>query len=146
MTEHGAGLILYRRAPGRLKAPEYLILLSTWGKSWSVPKGHKEQGEDSLLTALRETEEETGIGSDRIQIIDGFDQIVEYKLRRPTRKCPEGVKRVRLFLAKTPYSTQVTLGREHANYLWRNYTGACVALPSEFKEALTLAEGLARKN
>lgn len=144
--EHGAGLLLYRKQPGLRKAPEYLLLLSKWGKSWSVPKGHREPNEEPLVTALRETEEETGIGGEVIQIIDGFERVVEYKLPKRTRKCPDGVKRVRLFLAKTAYDTKVNLGREHINFLWRPLLGASIALPAEFAEILAEADVLARKN
>ena len=60
-----AGLVLYRRAPGRLE-----IFLAHpggpfWHKrdlgAWTIPKGVAEDGEDILAAACREFEEETGI-------------------------------------------------------------------------------------
>ncbi len=37
--------------------------------SWSLPKGHQEDGEESLQTAIREIEEETGIPKDALNLI-----------------------------------------------------------------------------
>ncbi len=60
-----AGLLLYRRVPGRLK----IFLAHPGGPfwhqrdagAWTIPKGAAEAGEDTLAAACREFEEETGI-------------------------------------------------------------------------------------
>ena len=38
-----------------------ILVISQHGTSWSLPKGHIEQGEDSLGASKREIEEESGI-------------------------------------------------------------------------------------
>ncbi len=39
----------------------FLLVWETWGKGmWNFPKGHAEEGETHLQTALRELKEETG--------------------------------------------------------------------------------------
>lgn len=53
-----AGFVLVREAPGRL---EYLLLTNRGRGEPGLPKGHAEPGESDLATALRETEEETGL-------------------------------------------------------------------------------------
>lgn len=63
MVQHSAGLLLYRRRA----AIEVLLVHPGgpfWAKkddgAWSIPKGLFEDGEDALVTAKREFEEETG--------------------------------------------------------------------------------------
>jgi bis(5'-nucleosidyl)-tetraphosphatase len=53
-----SGFVLVREAPGRL---EYLLLTNRGRGELGLPKGHAEPGESDLHTALRETEEETGL-------------------------------------------------------------------------------------
>ena len=64
MTE-SAGLLLYRRAGGRIE----VLLVHPGGPfwrnkdagAWTIPKGEIDHGEDALACALRELEEETGL-------------------------------------------------------------------------------------
>jgi predicted NUDIX family NTP pyrophosphohydrolase len=60
-----AGLLLYRRALGRLEVflahPGGPFWLKRDAGAWTIPKGVAEQGEDILAAACREFEEETGI-------------------------------------------------------------------------------------
>ena len=48
---------------------------------WDLPKGHCEPGESDLETALRETEEETGIDRDTIAIDQEFRFEISYPVR-----------------------------------------------------------------
>lgn len=41
---------------------------ASW-KSWTIPKGLKDKGEDSYVTALRELDEETGIDVSKLHVI-----------------------------------------------------------------------------
>lgn len=60
-----AGLLLYRRAQGRLEIflahPGGPFWLKRDDGAWTIPKGVAEEGEDILAAACREFEEETGI-------------------------------------------------------------------------------------
>lgn len=60
-----AGLLLYRRAPGRLEIflahPGGPFWQNRDAGAWTIPKGVAEEGEDTLAAACREFEEETGI-------------------------------------------------------------------------------------
>jgi predicted NUDIX family NTP pyrophosphohydrolase len=64
MPKVAAGLLLYRRLP---PGPQVLLVHlggPFWAKkdagAWTIPKGEVEPGEELLLTAQREFEEETG--------------------------------------------------------------------------------------
>jgi predicted NUDIX family NTP pyrophosphohydrolase len=65
-SQHSAGLLLFTRAKGALE-----VLLAHPGGpffarkdegAWSIPKGEVEAGETAEACALREFEEETGMG------------------------------------------------------------------------------------
>jgi len=68
MSKKSAGLLLFRRASGRLEV--FLVHPGGpfWAKkdesSWSIPKGEFEDPEDPLAAARREFEEETGFAPD----------------------------------------------------------------------------------
>jgi predicted NUDIX family NTP pyrophosphohydrolase len=65
MPKRSAGILLYRRRAGGLE----LLLVHPggpfWAKkdlgAWSIPKGEYAQGEEPLMVARRELEEETGM-------------------------------------------------------------------------------------
>jgi predicted NUDIX family NTP pyrophosphohydrolase len=64
MAKQSAGLLLFRESSGRL---EVLLVHPGgpfWAKkddgAWSIPKGELAEGEDALVAAKRELEEETG--------------------------------------------------------------------------------------
>jgi predicted NUDIX family NTP pyrophosphohydrolase len=65
MPKRSAGILLYRRRAGSLE----LLLVHPdgpfWAKkdlgAWSIPKGEYAQGEEPLMVARRELEEETGM-------------------------------------------------------------------------------------
>ncbi len=74
MARRSAGILLYRIA-GR--APEVLLVHPGgpyWARkdagAWSIPKGEYEDGEDPQACALREFEEETGVGLPRAELVE----------------------------------------------------------------------------
>jgi 8-oxo-dGTP pyrophosphatase MutT (NUDIX family) len=69
-----AGIVLFCKAP-------HQFLLLRHDHRWDLPKGHSEPGESYLETALRETEEETGIAPQQIRIDPDFRFDVEYPVR-----------------------------------------------------------------
>ena len=110
--EISAGVVLFRTTGDR----EYLLL--DYGAHWDFPKGHIEKGEDPLITAARELQEETGIRNSRF--IPGFKESMRYFYR----KGGEGMLKIVIyFLAETPTS-DVILSSEHSGYLWLPYEEA----------------------
>ena len=101
--ETSAGFILFRDG-------KFLFLVHREGHL-DFPKGHVEKGESLLEAALRETEEETGLGREMIRPIEGFRCVMEYEYS------PGRAKRVVLFLAKV-LSDNVSVSKEHRGYKW----------------------------
>jgi 8-oxo-dGTP pyrophosphatase MutT (NUDIX family) len=58
IIETSAGGVVYRWQDGR---PHILLIRDAYGH-WGLPKGHLEKGETPEVAALREVEEETGLG------------------------------------------------------------------------------------
>lgn len=135
---HGAGVVLFRRNrfTGR---PVYLLLRSRWGRKWSFPKGHLDSGETPLRGALRETEEETGLGDDSIVLVGNFRRDVVYRLPKPTRNVPTGVKRVRMYLGMVQGDARVELSSEHTTFRWLCKEAAKELLSPEFAACLEAA-------
>lgn len=89
-------------AGGVVVGPEGLIaVVSQNGDSWSLPKGHLDEGESAKTAARREIEEETGI--DELNFIE---ELGNYE--RPTigrggiGEDPTDLKTITLFLCTTP--------------------------------------------
>jgi 8-oxo-dGTP pyrophosphatase MutT (NUDIX family) len=57
--ERSAGGVVYRMVDAR---PLFLLIRDSY-RNWGFPKGHLEPGEPPERAALREVEEETGLGS-----------------------------------------------------------------------------------
>ena len=64
-----AGLVLYRKRDGQLEVflahPGGPFFAHKDDGHWTIPKGEVETGEDMLATAIREVQEETGLGVDK---------------------------------------------------------------------------------
>lgn len=78
--EKSCGVIAYRMQGGQA---EVLVICHRYGGHWAFPKGHVEDGETEIQTALRELREETGM---RAQISDGYRQTTAYSPARGVMK------------------------------------------------------------
>ena len=99
LYEKSCGAIVIYRDGSSYKT---LLVRNHNGRNYSFPKGHVEQGETEMQTAVREVKEETGLD---VEIIDSFREVADY--------CPFGKikKRVVFFMAQT-FSDKVTLQEE----------------------------------
>ncbi|HHU52684.1 MAG TPA: NUDIX domain-containing protein [Clostridiaceae bacterium] len=87
--EKSCGAIVFTRLNGEIK----YILVKQQNGIYSFPKGHVENDETELETALREINEETGLNP---RIIDGFKVSDEYPLPNKDNV----IKQVVYFLAE----------------------------------------------
>ena len=111
--EISAGIILFSNNKKR----KYL-LLNYPSKHWDFVKGKMEEGETFHETALRETNEETGIKD--VEFLDGFKEEIEYYFRANNQDIH---KRVIFFLGKTE-TTNIILSHEHLDFIWLDFDNA----------------------
>lgn len=129
--EKSCGVVLFRQEEDGRK---YLILHYPSGH-WDLAKGHVEEGEEELETALRELEEETGISN--IDFLAGFRYPLSYKYMRKGRLSH---KQVVFFLAETDQS-DVQISHEHQDFQWLPYEAAHAKLTFDnAKELLAAAK------
>ena len=77
--EKSCGVIVYKYMENDL----YILLIKHNVGHWSYPKGHVEDGETEIETALRETKEETNID---VMIDSNFRVVTTYKTNYNTIK------------------------------------------------------------
>jgi 8-oxo-dGTP pyrophosphatase MutT (NUDIX family) len=110
-VEKSAGIIVFRRE-NKEKGKIYYLLLHYQAGHWDFPKGHIEEGESEIETALRELKEETGISE--VKIIPGFRETIKYFFKRNSKAV---LKFVFFYLGQTR-KKRVKLSFEHIGYKW----------------------------
>ncbi len=120
-----AGFVVYRRTHDGVK----FLLLYRRGNYWNFPKGHFEFGEKGLDTALRETEEETGLKKSDLRIISGFRAYEKFYFQRGTQRIYDTVI---LYLAETRNSRITISPREHSGFAWFLYHDAVRVLGNKY--------------
>lgn len=91
------------------------VLLLKHADRLDLPKGHMDEGEDLLQTALRETAEETGLPAEQLTLDPDFKFQIEYDLS--SRKRGSYRKRVTYFLGWVDAEFEVQL-TEHIGFEW----------------------------
>ena len=82
--ERAAGLVVYRILKEKGEKAQFLLLKARYSNHhWSPPKGHLKQShngalEEDLAAALRETEEETGIGKHLLVVHEDIQDELKY--------------------------------------------------------------------
>ncbi len=76
-----------------------VLLVNQRGRTWSLPKGHVEPGEDTKTAAIREIEEETGIT--RLTFIKELGSYRRYKIGLDGRDDTSELKSIHMFLFTT---------------------------------------------
>lgn len=109
MREESCGAVIY-------SDHEFLLLHYEAGH-WDFPKGNRERGETKLETAVRETEEETGLTE--LEFTD-FEESINYFYKREGKTI---YKTVTYFLAKSK-TKKVKISWEHTGFEWLPYEKA----------------------
>ena len=90
-TETAGGIVV--------NAKGLVLVVSQHGTSWSLPKGHIEDGEDKEAAARREIYEETGI--DHLELIKELGTYQRYKIGLNGDDDRSELKTIHMFLFKT---------------------------------------------
>lgn len=134
--EYSCGAALFSVINGE----PYYVLVVAPDFVCGLPKGHIENGETELDTALREIREETGVAA---EIIDGFRESIEYDL--PNK--PNVTKRVTYFAARYDGSELTVPHRELLGLIRLPYDKAVKAITNnDLKAVLKKANEFIRKN
>jgi len=72
---------------------------------WTLPKGHPEDGESHVQTALRELQEETGIVPDRLDDYKKFEQ--HYTFKHEDQSIEKQVVYYLGYVSSTQYTVQI---------------------------------------
>ena len=102
-TESAGGVVVSKKGK--------ILLTNQRGNSWSLPKGHIEEGEDPKAAAIREIEEETGIM--RLTFVKKLGSYVRYKIGLDGRDDTSELKTMHMFLFTTD---ELKLSPQDANH------------------------------
>ena len=89
-----------------------VLVVSQMGTSWSLPKGHQEEGETLLETARREIYEETGVSD--LELVKELGNIERYKGGDDTSEW----KIITIFLFKTGTEKLQPIDPKHPEARW----------------------------
>jgi ADP-ribose pyrophosphatase YjhB (NUDIX family) len=93
-TESAGGVVLNRAGQ--------VLVVNQKGTSWSLPKGHVEEGEDALAAARREIFEESGVTE--LEYLGDCGAYTRYRLSADGGDDASELKDIRMFLFRTPQS------------------------------------------
>lgn len=85
--------------------------------SWSLPKGHVEEGETHTEAAVREIEEETGIPAEMLTFIRPLDIYERDQIKRDVNQ-PTEMRTITMFLFTTSATTLKPLDPENPEARW----------------------------
>ena len=105
------GVLVFRTRP-RLS-----FLLMRHPTRYDLPKGHVEDGESECESALRELQEETGIGSDDVELDSRFRFETSYVIPASAKSPWPIHKSVVIFLGRLKRDVTIKTS-EHTGFLW----------------------------
>ncbi|XP_015112669.1 bis(5'-nucleosyl)-tetraphosphatase [asymmetrical] [Diachasma alloeum] len=117
MATRACGFVIFRRFKGPI---EYLLMQTSYGQHhWTPPKGHVDEGESDMETALRETEEEAGLKREDLRIFEDAKAELRYNVKGKP-------KDVIYWLAELiKEERDARLSSEHQDFAWLTLDEAC---------------------
>ena len=114
IEETSSGVVLFRKENDKI----LFLLLHYPSGHWDFVKGKMEAGETPHETAIRETQEETGITD--VEFLDNFEEWIQYNFQYQGELVQ---KKVVFFLGETK-TKDIIISHEHLNFTWMDYTTA----------------------
>lgn len=93
-----------------------VLVVNQHGKSWSLPKGHLDPGEDALTAAKREIYEESGIS--QLELIHELGTYERYRIGLDTPDDRASLKVITLFLFRTHQKELKPIDPDNPQALW----------------------------
>ena len=133
IEETSAGIVIFRKEGSK----KLFLLLHYPSGHWDFVKGKMEKGESTNQTAVRETQEETGITD--ITFVKDFEEWIEYNFKYQGELVQ---KKVVFFLAETK-TKEIKISHEHSGYTWMDYNSSMDKTTFDnAKKVLTKAQNL----
>ena len=133
IEETSAGIVIFRKE----ELKKLFLLLHYPSGHWDFVKGKMEKGESTSQTAVRETQEETGITD--ITFVKDFEEWIEYNFKYQEELVQ---KKVVFFLEETK-TKEIKISHEHSGYTWMDYNSAMEKTTFDnAKKVLTKAQKL----
>lgn len=107
-TESAGGVVV--NGEGRV------LLVSQHGTSWSLPKGHLEEGETPLVAARREIHEESGVT--RLEFVRPLGSYSRHRLGADGGEDRSELKTIHLFLFRTDVTELAPLDPDNPEARW----------------------------
>lgn len=107
-TESAGGVVV--NAEGRV------LLVSQHGTSWSLPKGHLEEGETPLEAARREIHEESGVS--RLELVRPLGSYSRHRIGADGGLDKSELKTIHLFLFRTDATELSPLDSDNPEARW----------------------------
>jgi len=93
-----------------------ILVVNQRGTSWSLPKGHIEEGEDQITAAKREVYEESGIN--QLEFIHELGSYQRYKIGKDGGEDKSELKTMHMFLFKTNQDSLKPVDIENPEARW----------------------------
>lgn len=107
-TESAGGVVV--------NAEGLVLLVSQYGTSWSLPKGHLEEGETPLEAARREILEESGVSS--LKLVRPLGSYSRHRLGANGGEDKSELKTIHLFLFRTDATELAPLDTDNPEARW----------------------------
>ena len=107
-TESAGGVVV--NAEGRV------LLVSQHGTSWSLPKGHLEEGETPLEAARREIREESGVS--RLELVRPLGSYSRHRIGADGGEDRSELKTIHLFLFRTDATELAPIDADNPEARW----------------------------
>jgi 8-oxo-dGTP pyrophosphatase MutT (NUDIX family) len=117
-TKSAGGVVLNRRGQ--------VLVVSQHGTSWSLPKGHVEEGEDELAAARREIYEESGVRS--LTFVRELGSYRRFRIGKDGEEDRSELKTIFMFLFETPEVGLSPVDVENPEAKWADRKDVAVLL------------------
>ena len=117
-----------------------ILIVSQRGKSWSLPKGHIDEGEDAVTAAKREIHEESGITD--LALIKELGTYQRYRIGKDGENDESELKTIIMFLFRTNQDFLKPIDPENPEARWvdRNEVADLLTHPKDKEFFLRFGE------